>query len=93
MSTPEARLLAELVRGAIKDYAIPMSNTAMIEHARTVRAEAGEWLRSDSIEPFSMLWVCQRLGIEPREVRAEANASLLKYRQALIRKAKRRNER
>jgi hypothetical protein len=62
---PERQLLAEVLLGAIRDI---LNNTTDSE-AQKIRREALEWFNKSSIKPFSFVWICQSLDLEPKTIR------------------------
>lgn len=65
-------MLAEMISEAVTACSKPMSRRQMQEYAKMVRAEAAEWLASDSHGMFSLIWACEKLGVDPDDVRAWA---------------------
>ncbi len=57
----ERRLLMAVVSQALEDA---MSSMGQSDLARQARA----WLTSESLEPFSFRWICQRLGMSPQQI-------------------------
>jgi hypothetical protein len=70
---PERRLLWAMLKRWILDYTGACSRTNREAYPLEARFDAVEWAWSDTIEPFSYLWVCDTLGLDAGWLRRSAD--------------------
>lgn len=65
---PERQLVSEVIFRALRDY-LNDSNLDVLQHeARDAKA----WMFSREMHPFSFLWCCQTLDVNPNIIREKA---------------------
>lgn len=57
---PEKRLLIAMVQRALLDYIAPEKNKPHLQY------DAGAWIFSHKVTPFSLFWVCEILSTDPQ---------------------------
>lgn len=70
--TPEKRMYASIIAGAIADLHMTTRGRRSITNQR----EARKWLESDSIHMCSFIWICQFLELEPDYIRARVGLNV-----------------
>lgn len=68
-----ATLIRAILDNGLRNYVYLASPKERMAHARMVRAEAEVWVTNDSHQPGTFLWCCRQLGLDPDEIRSEAN--------------------
>lgn len=63
-------LVAAVVLQAIEDH---FENIRQFGMKSAQNAEARNWIMSDSIQPFSFLWCCSHLDLQPKKLRETLN--------------------
>ena len=64
---PEHHMLAAMINRAVLDL---NPNAPFSVAPPYWRADAFEWIWSDAIAPFSFLWVCDMISVDPNHIRS-----------------------
>jgi hypothetical protein len=75
---PEKRLLWAMMKRWILDYTGVCTKLHQDEFPLDARFDAVEWCWSESIAPFSFLWVCDVLNLDAQWMRRSADKSAIR---------------
>lgn len=77
---PENKLLLNVLNRAVKDLNVKINPKASnYQESKRLMVETKEWFQSENLTPFSSIWICDCLDINPKQFYIKALNSKRKY--------------